>query len=108
MSAVRHRFPHDLPLPLARRATQRAVQAYVERFAKFQPQIQWHDEDRSTVEFKATGLTFRGRFELTQDAVLLSLEVPFLLRALRPKAIEIVGREIEHWVRKVREEAGED
>ena len=103
---MKHSFPHDLEMDLARLATQRAIQSYTERFAKYNPQVSWRDQNNATVTFDAAGVKFSGFFALTSSAIEVTMNVPFYLRVFRNKAIEVIGQQINYWVEQVRSEAG--
>jgi len=99
---MKHVFPHDLELALARRVTERALEAYVQRFPEYQPRLQWLDEQRAEVRFEALGMTLRGLFELTPDAVLMEMQVPLLLRPFRRRAVSLVESEIKAWIARAK------
>ncbi len=99
---MKHRVHHGLDIDLARRVTRRALEGYIERFAKYQPRLQWRDDSTAEVAFSALGSTVKGLFELTQDAVLVEMNVPLLLKPFRRRAIDVVEREILDWVAAAR------
>jgi len=99
---MKHRFPHDLDLDLARRATTRALESYVERFADYRPRMTWIDDARAEVQFEALGMTLKGIFELTPDAVLMEMRVPLLLRAIRGRAVAVVEAQITEWIARAK------
>ena len=102
---MKHAVPHDLPKPLAKKAADAALQAYSARFAEYNPQITWTDEDTAEVCFKAKGITLKGTFEIHPGEVCMDMEVPLLLRPFRQKAMDVVEGEIRTWIGRAK--AGE-
>lgn len=98
-------IPHDLEVPLAKRATEHAFAAYKARFSEFNPTENWVSENRSEIAFSVKGLTLEGAIEIHPGEIHLELEVPFLLKPFRKKALSVIESEIEEWVAKAK--AGE-
>lgn len=99
---MKHRVPHDIDKALAKKATEHALESYRARFAEYNPTVTWQNDDHAQVEFKAAGVSIRGKFELTDDEVNIDMEVPLLMRPFRKKAIDVVEREILAWVAKAK------
>jgi hypothetical protein len=97
---MKHSVPHDLSRELARTAAEKAFASYAERFAEYRPVMRWLDDRRSVTSFTVRGLTLTGRIELGPRAILIDVDVPFLLRPFRSKAIEVIEREIRLWVER--------
>lgn len=95
---MKHRVPHDLDTPLAKKATNAALQAYAERFSEYSPKVHWKNDTCAEVSFQAKGITLKGLFELGPGCVEMDMEVPLLLRAFRKRAIEVIDAEIREWV----------
>jgi hypothetical protein len=102
---MQHEVHHGLGIELAKRAVRAAWASYEQRFAKYSPKATWTSDTRATVSFAAAGATLDGTLEVRERDVVIDLDVPFLLRPFRKRAIEVIEREIEHWVAKAR--AGE-
>jgi hypothetical protein len=99
---MRHAVAHDLDLPTARRAADKAWESYSSRFEKYNPTINWVNDHKAVVGFKAKGIKLAGELELKPNAIELELEVPFLLRPFRKRALEVIEEEILKWVGKAR------
>jgi hypothetical protein len=97
---MEHRIEHDLSPELARKAVQGAVSAYSEKLAKYSPTIEWRGEDQVDVGFKAKGLSLSGTLKLVPNAVLVDMDVPFLLRPFRKTALDVIETQVKEWVRK--------
>ena len=98
---MKHSVPHDLGKDLAKKATMAAFAAYEERFAKYNPTAVW-TADRAQISFTAKGITLKGVLEVTPTSIDMDLDVPFLLRPFKNKALGAIDREISHWVGKAR------
>lgn len=103
--AMKHAVPHDLEPEIAKKVTEKAWDAYRARFEQYNPTISWGSDTKANVGFSAKGLTVSGTLELKPQAIEMDLEVPFLLRPFRKKAVEVIEREIRNWIGKAK--AGE-
>jgi hypothetical protein len=97
--------PHDLSPDLARRAAAKAWESYAARYAAYEPRLTWTTPDRGAFAFVAMGVRIDGTIEIEPDAIAFDLRVPLLLRVFRKRALEVVEREAERWIRAAR--AGE-
>lgn len=97
---MEHRIEHDLSPELARKAVERAVASYSEKFAKYNPSVQWQGENLVEVGFKAKGISLTGLLKLVPNAVIVDMDVPFLLRPFRKTAIDVIEGQVKEWVRK--------
>ncbi len=99
---MKHSVPHDLPLPLAKKAADAALNSYRERFAEYDPQIAWVSERLAEVTFRVKGMSMKGSFEIQDAAVDMDMEVPLLLRPFKSKALEVIEEQITKWIDKAR------
>jgi hypothetical protein len=102
---MRHAIPHELTIERARLVTDKAWEAYSERFAEYSPRATWKTPTEADVQFTVKGVTLRGELGLTTRAIEMDLDVPFLFRPFRAKALSLVEREVNVWLAK--ERAGE-
>lgn len=102
---MKHTVPHDLPKEKARQVTDKALECYKERFCDYNPEIRWKSDDEAEVAFKAKGVSIKGNFQLLPDAISIEMDVPFVLKLFQKKAVDVVEREIQHWIGKAK--AGE-
>ena len=100
---MKHSVRHDIDIDLARKATDRALQSYKERFPEFKPQVRWTTDRLAEVEFSAKGMSMTGKFELTASEVIMDMQVPLMFKFFRKKAIDVVEREILKWISKARQ-----
>ncbi len=99
---MKHSVPHDLPLPLAKKAADKALEVYAGRFAEFDPQIAWLTERTAEVTFKALGATLKGSFAISDNDIAMEMDVPMLMRPFRAKAMEVVEQKIREWIDKAK------
>ena len=99
---MKHVMSHDLPQETARKVAEHAFDAYRERYASYQPTLTWTSERLAEASFNAKGLELRGTLELLPSSIAFELEVPFLLRVFKGKAMQIMERELAHWSDKAK------
>lgn len=102
---MKHKIHHGLSPDLAKKAIDKAMEAYSERFADYNPRFAWKTEQKGQLGFSAKGVKVEGEIEIAGDEIFVDLEVPFLLRVFKGKAIDVIDREVKKWVEKAR--AGE-
>lgn len=99
---MKHSVPHDLDPALARRATEKAFEAYAERFASYSPTATWATDRRCEVGFTVKGFSLKGAIEIEPTEILMDLDVPFLFRVFKGQALDIIEREVRTWIEKAR------
>ncbi len=99
---MKHVIQHDLDTSTAKRVVDRAFEEYKSRFADYNPTLNWAHERRADVSFNAKGIKLNGAMHVEEKEIGLELDVPFLLRPFQKKAIEIIDREVRHWVDKAK------
>ena len=99
---MKHKVHHGLSKDLARKATRKAFDAYKERFDKYNPDAEWLSDDEAKVSFSAKGVTLEGNVRIEPEDVELQLDVPFLLKPFKSKALAVIEDEITKWVEKAR------
>lgn len=102
---MKHQIPHDLDPVLAKAVTSKALEAYIARFAEYTPQFTWVSDRDARFEFHVKGMKLQGIVNLLPRAIEFELEVPFVLRLFKGRAVDIVEREVRHWIAKAK--AGE-
>lgn len=99
---MKHKVPHDLPLDLAKKAADAALQEYRTKYPDYDPQVTWSDDKTAEVALRAKGMSLKGVFEILPDAVSIDMEVPLLLRPLKAKAMAVIEEQIRHWIGKAK------
>ncbi len=102
---MKHVVQHDLSPELSKRAAECAFEHYRERYAKYEPSLRWTSDTVAEASFSAKGIGFNGTVTLLPDAICFELDVPFVFRIFKSRAIAIVDREIRSWTDKAK--AGE-
>jgi hypothetical protein len=100
---MEHRIDHDLQPELARKAIAKAIEAYTERFARYQPDANWVNPDQVRVGFTAKGIKLSGDVRIEPRAIVVDFNVPLLLRPFKGKAIEVIEQEVKTWIQRARE-----
>jgi hypothetical protein len=95
---MEHDIHHGLSQVEARGVVHRALAAYALRFASHAPELTWTGDDRVDVAFIVRGMRLTGSLDIGPDKFRLRLEVPWLLRPFRARAIERVGAEVAGWL----------
>lgn len=99
---MKHSVSHDLSLDVAKQVAQKALEAYRDRFAEYNPTITWAGDHLAEVSFKVKGVSLKGTFEILKDSIDMDMEVPFLLRMFKQKAVDVVDGEIRSWIGKAK------
>ena len=100
---IKHEIHHGLDLPLAKKALDKAMEAYSARFSDFNPWFDWKGEREAELGFSAKGVKVKGDMEIRGDKILVDLDVPFILRVFKGKAIDVIDSEVKEWVQRARD-----
>lgn len=100
---MEHRIDHDLEPELARKAIAKAIEAYTERFARYQPEANWTSSDQVKVGFTAKGMKLQGDVRIEPRAIVVDFQVPLLLRPFKGKAIDVIEQEVKNWIKRARD-----
>ncbi|MFI5306573.1 MAG: polyhydroxyalkanoic acid system family protein [Polyangiales bacterium] len=98
---MKHVVQHPLTKADAKRAVEAAWASYSQRLTKYEPKLQWLDEDRARVDFTMRGRHFQGTFRIADRSLELELDVPLLLRPFVKPATLAIDREVDKWVKHV-------
>jgi hypothetical protein len=102
---MKHVMQHDLPPETARKVAQHAFDSYRARYSNYSPTLTWVSDDKAQASFQAKGITLKGAIELQPNSISFDLEVPFILKMFKKKAVSVMDRELRHWLDKAK--AGE-
>jgi hypothetical protein len=102
---IDHTVPHKVGRELAKKATVAAMDSYATKYGAYSPITTWTGDYTATVAFSVKGLSMDGKIEVRDKEIALELDVPFLLRPFRAKALSIIEREIGVWMDRAK--AGE-
>jgi len=99
---MKHQIAHDLDENVAKEVAVRAFESYQKRFADYRPKMQWVGPKDARIEFSVKGLKLQGTIGILPRAIELDLDVPFVFRLFRNKAIEVIEREVKNWIGKAK------
>ena len=99
---MKHQIAHELDSNLAKEAAVRAFEAYQQRFAKYNPTMHWDSERTARIGFSVKGMKLEGSIDILPRAIELDLDVPFLFRPFKSKAIDVIEREVRTWLAKAK------
>lgn len=102
---MEHRVPHTVGRDLAKKATVAAMASYADKYGDYSPKVTWTADYNANVAFHVKGITMNGKIDVREKEIGLELDVPFLLRPFKSKALEVIEREINIWMGKAK--AGE-
>lgn len=100
---MKHSVPHDLGREKAKTVAERALDSYAKRFAEYNPSVSWTSDNHANIGFKAKGVSLSGSLTVEEKSIDMDLEVPFLLRPFKGKALSIIEEEIRKWVAKAKQ-----
>ena len=72
------------------------------RFANYNPTASWVSDNRAEIGFSAKGVKLSGAIQIEPGEIHLELDVPFIFRPLRGKALDIIEEQIQMWVDKAK------
>jgi len=100
---MKHSVPHDLGREKAKTVAERALESYAKRFAAYNPSVSWTGDHQASIGFKAKGVSLSGSLSVEERSIDMDLEVPFLLRPFKGKALGVIEEEIRKWVAKAKQ-----
>jgi len=100
---MKHHVPHTLGQPKAKQIAIQALDSYQKRFAEYAPQREWVSEYVAKIGFSVKGVKLAGSIEVLSNAFELDLDVPFLLRPFKGKALSVIEEEIKKWIAKAQD-----
>lgn len=97
---MKHAVPHDLGTEKAKEVAKAALSSYAKRFAEYNPTVNWKTETSANIGFSVKGVSLTGSLDVGPSSIDLDLDVPFLLRPFKGKAISVIEEEIKNWIGK--------
>jgi Putative polyhydroxyalkanoic acid system protein (PHA_gran_rgn) len=102
VETMKHMIEHDLDPATAKKVTDRAFAEYANRYPDYKPTLTWSDDRHADLSMSAKGVSLSGVMAIEEKAISLDLDVPFLFRPFKSKAIEVIDREVKVWIEKAR------
>jgi hypothetical protein len=97
---MQHAVDHQLDIPMARLAAEKAFTVYSVEYAEFKPTANWTTDTHCDVTFTVKKVTLEGTMDLVPGKVLMDLDVPLLFRPFKKLALGYVEKEIRVWLDK--------
>ena len=97
---MKHTVSHTLGVEMARKVVQAALDSYAQRFSDYHPTTHWKNDDAADIGFTVKGMHLKGTVMVAESAIDLDLDVPFLLKPFKGKAISVIEGEIRQWIKK--------
>jgi hypothetical protein len=97
---MKHEMAHDLPADVAKKVAEKAFDSYREKYAEYRPRLVWVSERHAEASFSVKGVSIKGKVELKARAIVFELDVPFLFRPFKSRAVAVMERELQHWTTK--------
>lgn len=94
---------HPLDIDMARKVAKKAFESYAERFEKYNPTAEWTSDTHANFGFEAKGVKLSGNLQLREKAIDVEMDVPFIFKPFRSKALDVIEREIDKWIAKARD-----
>lgn len=99
---MKHVVPHDLGESRAKQVAQAAFDSYTEKFSQYHPKAVWRDARSADISFSVKGMSLSGSMEVSDSAITMDLDVPFLLRPFKGTALGVIEKEIKVWIDKAK------
>lgn len=97
---MQYKLPHGLTNEAVRAQLDKAAVEFSRKFPKHKPTLTWKDKAKTQaqVTFKALGSKVEVDLQLEEEAVLVSAQLPFLLRPFGKKAEQVVRSQVAQWL----------
>ncbi|MFZ5895619.1 MAG: polyhydroxyalkanoic acid system family protein [Myxococcota bacterium] len=99
---MKHVVSHDLGQERAKKVAESALSSYAQKFAQYSPEVRWHSNNKANIAFKIKGMTLSGSLEVLERTIEMDLDVPFMLRPFKSKALDVIEGEIQDWIKKAK------
>jgi hypothetical protein len=99
---MKHAVHHGLGFDTAKKVTEKAFASYKERFSQYQPAERWVSDRRAEITFNVKGMSLSGTLEVGEKDIEMDLDVPFIMRPFKGKAIGLIEDEIKKWIEKAK------
>lgn len=99
---MKHEIAHDLGQAKAREITDKALEAYRARFSEYSPTLNWKGDKVAEIGCAIKGMKIGGTVEISERAITLDIDVPFLLRPFKGMAVDVIEGEIRKWIEQAK------
>ncbi len=102
---MKHSVSHDLGQEKAKQVAEAAFKSYSERYSQYSPTYNWVSDNKAQLSFSVKGMKLNGVAEVHPNSIDMDLDVPFVLRPFKGKALDIIEKEIKSWIVKAKDGA---
>ena len=95
---MKHTVLHDLGQDRAQQIAEKALASYSDRFADYNPTVDWTAPHRARISFKVKGISLDGTLAVNPNNIEMDLDVPFFLRPFKQTALSVIEGEIRSWL----------
>lgn len=99
---MKHVVSHDLGQEKAKKVALAAFESYKQRFPQYNPTANWVSDNKANIGFNVKGMSLNGAIEVSASTIEMDLDVPFMLRPFKGKALSVIEEEIQSWIQKAR------
>jgi len=99
---MKHLVHHGLGQERAKQVAESAIKSYEAKFAEYSPRSSWKSATHADISFSVKGMTLNGALDVGDKDFELDLDVPFLLKPFKGKALSVIEEEIKKWVDKAK------
>src|SRR5688500_6200188 len=89
----------------ARTIVNKAYETYRGRLSNYSPELTWLHENQARVSFTVMRKTIDAQFFINEQEIRIEGSIPLMFRPFQSKIEQVIGAEIEKWIRKAK--AGE-
>lgn len=93
---------HDLSPEQLRLAVRKFADAYVQRFAEYDANAAWLNEDQVEVRFRVKGVKLAGRLDLRPQEIGLHMDVPLPFHLFKSRAMRAIEEEVTPWLERAK------
>lgn len=99
---MKHTIDTGLDFARSKKAIDKAMDAYKERFSEYSPRYDWVGDDRGEFSFNAKGVKLNGTIVVREHKVDVDMNVPLLFRVFQGKAMSVIEDQVNIWVEKAK------
>ncbi|MCH2111003.1 MAG: polyhydroxyalkanoic acid system family protein [Polyangiaceae bacterium] len=99
---MKHSVKHGLGKETACKVAKAAFDTYEKKFADYQPVTKWTGDDHADVSFSAKGMNISATISVDEQNIDIDMNVPFLLKPLKGKAVALIEESINEWIVKAK------
>jgi hypothetical protein len=99
---MKHVIRHGVSQAQAKQAIETAIEVYSRKFPDYHPRSSWKSETKAEVSFKVKGMTLTTVIEITPETIESDMDVPFLFRPFKSRALNVIEGEVQKWLARAK------